>query len=256
MVPIDIAIEMSQDKLKDDPIVEVVMDIRFDTPELPEVVVGRLSDLPLWKGANKQRLPSADIPPPLKVANEALRFLPIIEIRDAQGFGAVRIGASTLSIHFFQPYAGWDGGVSSKLENVLDELLSALAGLAIVGLALRYINVFTLQRHYVESISDLAVYISVGDGRVELDGPINLTYVVTESDQHSVMTKVASSHFLNGNIPEGAKVAAEIGVFTPPDKYRETAGSAIKTWLSQAHGYEKKAFHKLLPKALFEKLRE
>ena len=96
------------DKLRDDPIVEVILDVRFSASELQEVLVGRLSDIEIWRSLAKARLPAASLPEPLRAMNAALQFMPTIEIRGVTGIGAVRIGGNVLSLHFLHPYDGWD----------------------------------------------------------------------------------------------------------------------------------------------------
>lgn len=72
-----IGARMTTDRLKDDPIVEALLDVRFETKELPEVVIGRLSEMGEWHKLVKTRLPTADIPLAFRNANAQMRFFAI-----------------------------------------------------------------------------------------------------------------------------------------------------------------------------------
>jgi uncharacterized protein (TIGR04255 family) len=238
------------DKLRDDPIVEALLDVRFASPELSEIVVGRLSDIDLWHGLTKDRLPSASIPEPLRAINPNLQFMPTIEIRGAAGIGAVRIGGNVLGLHFVHPYGGWED-VFPRIERVMDAMFKAVPTLVISRLSLRYINVFTTSRHGVDSVYDLAVFLRVGE--TVIDGPINVTFA-TESGEHVSQTRLASRHFLQGQLANDATVAADIDVFTP-SAFTCKSADAAKMWINLAHSEEKKLFRRLLPNDLYEKLR-
>jgi hypothetical protein len=56
-------------KLKDDAIVEAVLEVRFDMTTIPEVVLGRLADCPSWKGFEQGRMPTYEIQAILRQAD-------------------------------------------------------------------------------------------------------------------------------------------------------------------------------------------
>lgn len=92
---------MTSEKLRDDPIVEALLEIRFESSELPEVVVGRISDMANWKSATKTPLPMSELPARMRLENPQLRYLPLLEIKAINNIGAVRIGSNVFSLHFF-----------------------------------------------------------------------------------------------------------------------------------------------------------
>lgn len=238
------------DKLKDDPIVEALLEVQFEAPELQEVVVGRLSDLAAWKTAKKVRLPVSDIPGPIRAAEQALRFQPTIEIQEIDGIGAVRVGGNVISLHFLRPYAGWLK-VFPILRDATQSMFAAIPQLKVTRLGLRYINAFTPQRHYVHQASDLALRLSIADAVV--DHPINLTVYSTAAPTHGVQTRVASPHFLKGKLPNETAVVVDVDVFTLPE-FSSSSVSEVNGWIDQAHTFEKQVFRKLIPNDLYAKL--
>lgn len=240
----------SSDKLADPPIVEAVLEVRFTAPELEEVVVGRLSDLPLWRGSHKTRLPPADIPAPIRAANPMLLHMPTVEIRNVGAINAVRIGSNVLTLHFYRPYAGWET-IYPVLQDVIDAAFAGVPTLQVARLGLRYINVFTKSRHHVGSVSDLTLRVEVA--RSVLTEPINLTFT-SDSAQFTCTTRVASRPYLMGAFDGDASAAVDIDV-TTPNGYSVALPQAVKTWIDEAHTREKQAFRRLLPDDLFLKLR-
>jgi uncharacterized protein (TIGR04255 family) len=249
---------MASDELKDDPIVEALLEIRFDTRELPEIVTGRLSDLPRWKGGSVQRLAMADVPAVMRAAMPPpMRHAPLLEIKGVSGIGAVRIGGSGLSLHFFAPYAGWDQAVFPTIRDVIDGLFGALPAMIVTRLGLRYVNIFTTGRHHMTSVGGLALKIELA-GTI-LKEPMNLTFAgpapPPNAETHYVTTRVVARELLQGPVAADAAAAVDIDVYTF-DGYRQSSSDAVKAWVGTAHSIEKSVFRKLIPDDLFEKLRK
>jgi uncharacterized protein (TIGR04255 family) len=238
------------DKLRDDPIVEALLDVRFAAPELQEVVVGRLSDIHIWRAHPKTRLPFAAIPEPLRAINPNLLFTPTIEIRGVAGIAAVRIGGNVLNLHFVHPYDGWDK-IFPRIRDVIDAIFQVVPTLVVSRLGLRYINVFTTSRHDVNSVHDLNVSLHVGDTTIA--GPMNVVFS-SANETHTSQTRVASRDYLQGQLSKDAVAAADIDVSTPTQFSCSSAAEA-KTWIDRAHDIEKQAFRRLLPDPLYNKLR-
>src|SRR5688572_6634063 len=92
-------------KLKHDAIVEALLEVRFQTTTIPEVLFGRLADYAPWKGFTQVRLPAYDLPALMRQADPNLRFQPLFELRDEQNKQAVRLGGRVLSYHKLAPYS-------------------------------------------------------------------------------------------------------------------------------------------------------
>ncbi len=241
------------DKLADDPIVEAILEIRFDAHELKEVVVGRLSDAPHWRLASKTRLSTADIPEPIRTANAVLKFQPTIELTGLADIGKIRIGGNVISAHFLQPYAGWDEVVFPKLKELIGFVFRTFPSFEIERLGLRYVNVFTARRHFVSTVRDLAVEVRTG-GAIS-SRPINLSISASLDETHSMQARIASRDFLQGDFPDDAGAAVDIDISTPT-ALRSWKEDDVADWVSRAHELEKSEFRRLLPDSLYERLRE
>src|SRR4051812_17635047 len=95
------------DRIEPDAIVEALVEFRFEHTELSELVLGRLVDLPCWEGFEQARLPTADIPQPIRDADPNLRYQPLIELRNSNGSRTAKIGGHVLSYHVTGAYPGW-----------------------------------------------------------------------------------------------------------------------------------------------------
>lgn len=241
----------ADDELKDDPIVEAVLDIRFTASELQEVVVGRLSDIPQWRSAQKTRLPAADIPEPVRAANPNLLHLPTVEVKGLADIGVVRIGGNVITLHFMRRYAGWPK-VFPTIQGVIESTFQVLPGIAVTRLGLRYVNLFTEARHHVSSVYSLAVKVAVAERALESD--MNLTFQEAVSNDHSCTTRLISRAFLMGKIPDDTSAALDLEVFTPA-KYSASMPDVVQKWVDDAHTIEKRSFRRLLPDDLYSKLR-
>ena len=238
------------DKLRDDPIVEALLEIRFAaTAELEEVVVGRLSDIDLWRSLQKTRLPVASIPEPIRASTPGMAFVPTIEIRGVEGIGAVRIGGKVLGLHFVRPYDGWEN-IFPRIGKVIHALFLAVSTVVIERIALRYINVFTEARHGVRSVHDLNVKLLLDDRAI--DGPMNVVFSEERAEYISQM-RLASRRYLQGQLETDSTAAAEIQVNTPAKFSCSSAKDAL-VWIDRAHDGEKAAFRRLLPDDLYASL--
>lgn len=243
---------MTTEKLLDPPIVETVLEVRFETAsEMPEFTTVRLTEIELWKSGTRTRLPTADIPSTMRSQQPALlQHLPVIEIRGVEGIGSVRVGPNVLSIHFVAPYAGWESIVPT-MEPAVEDLFAILPGLRVTRLGLRYINVFTAARHHVKSVDDLTLSVAMKGAPL---APINLLFTASEGPSHTVATRVVSRDFLEGNVPADGTLLVDIDVSTPAE-ILDNSATSVKRWIYDAHTLENNAFRRLLPDPLFERLR-
>jgi uncharacterized protein (TIGR04255 family) len=144
-------------KLKNDAIVEAVVEIRFSTTTIPEILFGRLADYGPWKNFKQQRLPVYEVPPPWRQADPNLRFLPIFELSGDQR--SVRIGPHVISYHRAAPYVGWQQ-FRLELDETISGLFETAKGLVIHRLGLRHLNALRPDVHDIKSVSDLDLEIS------------------------------------------------------------------------------------------------
>jgi uncharacterized protein (TIGR04255 family) len=197
-------------KLKNDSTVEALCEVHFQSDELPEIIIGRLSDGKYWRSFSKERLPIADIPMQMRKFDEQLEYQPLIELRDNRGQYRVQIGENVFSYHVVGKYCGGDHFLR-QLALAFETLFTTLNGIS--KIMFRYLNALTTDKHYILDINSLNLEISVA--KQALTEPTNLNYLVKNDDSHQTMTRIASAYFVNGELPENTSVVVDIDVSTP-----------------------------------------
>jgi uncharacterized protein (TIGR04255 family) len=236
-------------KLKTVPISEAIFDIRFTCGDLPELVVGVLA--PRWKGWAAQRLPVAEIPSAIRKVDPNLQFQPVIEFRSPDHPRIVRLSDQSVSYHALAPYPGWSMW-SPELIGVIDFVFSVLENFSAIRLGLRYINVLS-PTHFVADIRSLNFSASVGGA--PLDVPLNLNYQEKDGDERLGIVRIASKEFIVNQSPAELVAVIDVDVFTPTN-FQTNLPTKAKSWLEEAHEFEKRQFFRLLDEALISKLRE
>lgn len=243
---------MIPNKLKEDAIVEAVCEIRFECDELPEIILGRLSDHAAWGDYYKNRLPASDIPAPIRAAEPNLKYQPVLELKNEDGTQIIKIGSNVITCNILTKYIGWDG-FYTLIKQMVGSLFDALSNVRAVRIGLRYINILTKKRHFLDSVSDLNIDISVGDK--QLTNSINLNYRSEISTELGIMSRVATSDFAQGNVPKDAVAIIDIDVATP-DGFSMDNADPINKWVDNAHKAEKNEFFSLLPEEIINRLKE
>ncbi len=240
-------------KLKDDSIIEALCELQFRTAEVvPEIVVGRLSDLPPWKLYTKSVLPLSNIPPTVRRTERDLMYAPYIQLRSPDGSRLVQIGENVLSYHAIGKYCGWTN-LQPELQEAIGAIFEKIEDITITRLGFRYINALTAVRHYVSGVRDLNLDIRVANEM--LDTPLNLNYEMALSESHIVQSRIATPKYVRGDVPLETSLVVDIDVYTPPE-YETKKINEVFSWVDKAHDFEKEAFFKLLPQPLQEKLKE
>lgn len=239
-------------KLKRDAIVEALLEVRFETATIPEVLFGRLADHPPWKSFNPRQLPAYEIPALVRKADTNLRYQPVLELAEEGGRSSIHIGPQVLSYHCKAPYVGW-GQFSHRLMESLDCLFERAEGLIVRRLGLRYINALKPDDHGILSISDLDLKIQVANETIA--GNVNLNFTTDSFDKTQCTVRVATTEFVRGELPPGTSVIADVDVFTK-DGFRTKDKKAAAEWVEQAHSKEKEQFFRLLTDKTIENLEE
>jgi uncharacterized protein (TIGR04255 family) len=239
-------------KLKDDSITEALVEIRFASPELDEVVVGRLSEFSGWDAFSKQRMPAADIPLPIRKMDVALRLQPLLELSAADRTRRVRIGSETMSYHVLGRYVGWTE-FSKEVFTVTEHFFKVMKGVTAERLGLRYINTLTKARHNIVEVSDLRLHVRIDEH--DVGAPLNVNFTQQASDHHLVTTRVATPEFVQGAIEKDATLFVDVDVFSPDGFSCSDAPTTMK-WVERAHVIEKDSFFRLFPEKTVEDWRE
>jgi uncharacterized protein (TIGR04255 family) len=241
-------------KLKNDAIVEALLEIRFESSDLSPTIVGKLSDLSFCMDLEAgSRLPPSDIPETIREQDPNLRFQAHVERRDSNNTKAIRIGPRVVSVHYYAPYPGWDE-IEGQLKSLLTELFSKLSDLKILRLGLRYINIMQSSLHHIRNPSELTLSASIAGTPLNA---MNLAYPAHGDENHVAIVKVASSQFVQSALalPNDMAAAIDIDVFTPNTLVDHSLEFCAE-WLDNAHAIEKQSFFGLIPQPILEKLIE
>jgi uncharacterized protein (TIGR04255 family) len=244
-------------KLKHDAIVEAVFEMRFrvtTTPEiLPEILFGRLAEYNPWRSLTQRRMPLYGVPAAMREVDPNLRYQPFFELIDLEKpTRFVRIGPQALSYHRVAPYIGWER-FQPELDEAVDGLFEKSNGLTIERLGIRYMNALRSDLHGIRSISDLDMKLEVAGDIVS--GRANLNFTTAASAHTDCTVRVATTDFVQGDLPANTCVYVDIDVFTKLGF--ETRNSAdVKAWVATAHTKEKEQFFRLLREDTIQALRE
>jgi len=241
-------------KLKDDAILEALCQVRFSSPDMPEVIVGRLSDFADARSYDQRQLPLADIPAPVRRNDPNLKYQPLLQLAHRDG-RLIQIGESVLSAHSVgaKAYPGWVA-FRQQLHDTFARLYDKIQGAQVNQITLRYINALVVDRHHIKNPHSLKIDISIAGAR--FGGPINLNFVTNPNDTHIVTTRIADTNFVQGGpMPKGTSAVVDVEVSTS-SSYKARSQADVYEWIETAHTLEKEAFFKLLPDEVIEKLKE
>jgi uncharacterized protein (TIGR04255 family) len=241
-------------KLKQDAIVEAVFEARFDAPTsaVREVFLGRLADHQPWQGLEQRRMPASQVPALLLQVDPNLRYQPLIELASVAKDRSVRIGSRALSYHRLKPYVGWERFKPEILEAV-EGLFAKAPGLSIQRLGLRYMNALRADVHTIKSISDLDLTLVIAGDNVP--GNVNVNFTVDVSNDTQCTVRIATSEFVQGDLPPNTSLYVDVDVFTKDD-FRTKDQNVVVNWIEFAHSKEKEQFFRLLPQTTIELLKE
>lgn len=237
-------------KLKNDAIVEAIFEMRFETTRIPEILFGRLADYGPWKELTQRRLPTYDIPAALRQVDPNLRFQAVFELSGEQR--AVRIGPQVISYHRTVPYIGWER-FWPELQQTITGLFETAGGLVIRRLGLRYLNALRPDLHGIASVADLDLNINVASARVA--GNVNLNFTADVASNAACMVRIATTDFVQGNLPPNTSVYVDVDVFTK-EGFETKERRAVENWVTAAHDKEKEQFFRLLTDRSIEALKE
>jgi uncharacterized protein (TIGR04255 family) len=253
-VGIDSVLKSLPKKLKNDAILEAVLEIRFE-PEpnlVAEILFGRFADVSEWREFKQVRLPTADIPAPIRRANPSLRYQPSIELVSADGEVSVRIGPQVIAYSRRGNYPGWElFGV--ELAMVVDSLYRILPIAHVSRLGLRYINALRSDVHGISNISDMDITVAVAGSNIT--SSLNLNFKTDVNSNHEAMSRIATVDLAEGSIPENASIVVDIDVYTARS-FSTRNIDEVKSWVIEAHQKEKESFFKVLGEKATQRLRE
>jgi uncharacterized protein (TIGR04255 family) len=239
-------------KLKNDPIVEALFEVRFTSGDIPEVAIGKLASGSAWANSTSQRLPVANVPAAIRESDPALMHQPVLQLQFQLGDSArvIKIGSQVFSYHALAPYPGWTK-FEPELLDTAEHVFGALKDARATRFGFRYINVLT-KEHLIEAISNLNIEVTLE--RKSLTAPLNVNYQRSLAPKHNSLVRVTSMEFVENPSP-GITALVDVDIFTPPGFSAATAAEA-RAWLDEAHIFLKDEFFALIPEDIIDKLEE
>lgn len=238
-------------KLKDDAILEALLELRFETITFPEVFLGRLVDHKSWKSFTQRRLPAYEIPSQLRQSDPNLRYTPTIELIGANSKAALRIGPSVISYHRVSPYVGWQT-FKPELLQVVESLFATAENLKVNRMGLRYLNSLTRDRHNIGSIGDLHLRLQIADE--DIINSVNINFSTSSGDNSLCTVRIATKEFVQGT-PQDTSVFIDVDVFTK-EGFMTSDRAEVDEWIEFAHAHEKTEFFHLFTQETIDKLKE
>lgn len=238
------------ERITPDAILEALVEFRIEHTEMPELVVGRLLDTELWRDYEQARLPTADIPQPIREMDLQLRYAPTFELRKTDGTRVTKIGGHVVSYHIAGPYPGW-AVFRDELEVALKEIILKLKSPQFSRIGFRYINILRLEQHHIKGLSDTNIVLKRGEE--SLTQSVNVNYTHGFGDTHMVTVKIATPDLVIGPVPAGFSLLCDIDVGTKPGRIM-SGYDATMTWIEKAHDLEKAEFFAILPEEVTKKL--
>lgn len=189
-----------------EPLVDAIFEVRLNTvnntPSLADILPGalfsRLNDKPTI-----HRLPTADIPQPMRAGDPNLRFAPIVRL-DFQRH-SVSVGDHSFFISCKLPYPKWPAFKEAILEITGQIAASGVHG-RVDRYSLKYVNIIEAQ-----SIEDQInkINLSISLGHIDVNNEyFNLQVHRTEGDIIHIMTVVsgAQAKLYDGRLVSGIVV--------------------------------------------------
>jgi uncharacterized protein (TIGR04255 family) len=237
-------------RLKNDPIVEALFELRFTSTDIAEVILGKLASCEEWRNSGIQRLPLADVPAAIRENDPNLAYQPVLQVNHREGTRLIKIGPRMLSYHALPPYPGWpvfEPELWSSTQHVFGVLKDVIA----TRFGFRYINLLT-KEHLIEGISSLNIDVRLAGDM--LTSPLNLNYQRSRAAKHNSIVRVASIEFVQNPSP-GLTALVDVDIFTPTD-FRSNDAAEARVWIDEAHKFLKEEFFTLLPDSIIDQLEE
>jgi uncharacterized protein (TIGR04255 family) len=243
-------------KLKNDAIVEALVELRFDLPVegIPEISFIRLAENPAWKGFQQRMMPVFYLPPQVRASDINLRYQPALELLAPDAQQTVRIGPQVLSYHRLAPYVGWEK-FQAEVNGTVYWLFSQFPKTTVQRLGVRYMNALRGDVHRIKSVLDLDIELKVAGNRIE--GNVNVNFTKTVDNDSACTVRIATPEFIQaqGKIPENTSVYVDVDVFTK-EGFNTDSRETVLTWINDAHTSEKENFFRLLTEQTISELKE
>lgn len=226
-------------KINPCPILEAIVELRFESPFPPDAIFGILYNEFKAEYSNLQELPILQLPELVRKQDPALKHQPYYKLFSQDKKFIFQIGARVVSLINLNPYDGWSV-FSGKLKNMIERLkkLSVIDAYTRVGI--RYINGFDFNIFEKINLSlCMSKYPLIDfDASTRMEIPSG-EFINTLQIANNAQVKKADG------ITKGSVIDIDAHIENPPKDIIET--------IEQGHLEEKKLFFALLKEEFLKK---
>lgn len=210
------------DKLKKEPLIDAIFEVRFagnasGADVIPGFLFGKLDG-----EKSIERLPAAELPRPVRDNDANLRFAPLVRLNWRQF--TIAIGDRVLAVGCKLPYPGW-----SEFKPAILDIVGLVKSLGIIQsvqrYSMKYVDLIPADS-IVEQIARTCISISLGDHHVTKEH-FSLRLEIPESEMVHIINIITSAI---AELPDGSK---KEGVIVDIDTIKNANGVAFDTWLSE-----------------------
>jgi len=221
-------------KISPCPIVEAIIEIRFDASLPGDAIFGIIYNMLKDEYTNLEKLPILELPDAIRTTDPNLMYSPHYKLRKDNFI--IQIGPKVFSLVNFNEYCGWD-----LFYNKTDEVFTKIAALKIINkikrMGLRYINIFPALNMYEKS--NLKINI---DNESFITG-INLVLNIPAPPYINTLRMVSSTEAIVADkVLTGSVIDIDTVLDNVPDNFFEN----MNTIINKAHVEEKALFFNLL----------
>lgn len=219
------------------PIVETILEIRFEASLPGDAVFGILYNQFKSRFGNLEKTPILSIPEQFRQTDPTFRFHPHYKL-SADNF-ILQIGPDVFSISNTKEYVGWEN-YRSLIADCIKDLFAANVVKKVSRVALRYINIF----ENMNIFNNLTLDISLLNHSIK-DNNINFSSEFKNGDFVNLLRIVNNAHATVGKESLNGSV---IDIDTSYSNHIENNLETIMPLIEQAHSIEKEFFFTLLNK--------
>lgn len=168
-------------RLRQEPLVEAIWEIRFSSniEMAGELLPGLLFKRFRGSYPKIERLPAANLPPPLLKRDEKLRYSPTIRLAGERY--SIQIGEHVVSLSCPQPYTGWEAFKQEILKIVRELRETDLLSFP-ERFSLRYINIITFEGTDLSTtLSTTNIAVRLGNYNI-INNPIFIRTEIADND--------------------------------------------------------------------------
>lgn len=224
-------------KISPCPIIESVVEIRFESDIPPEVIIGILYKSFLPKFTKVDRLPILQLPEALRLSDPNLMFQPYYRLATTNF--AVQFGAKVITVNNFGTYAGWNVYYTNLVETITEVVKSGIIK-NVLRCGMRYINFFDI----VDIYKNITLEVKINNA--VLDSKQLLTRAELSRGKFLGILQVATNADIKPGTGKKATKGSVIDIDMVYNKSENIANVDFPSLLSESHEEEKKLFFGLL----------